>query len=231
MRLDSYLVHVGLGSKKEMKLAIQGGRVSVNGRPVKRSDEKIMPDNDRVLFDNEVVNYQAHYYYMYHKPSGVICAKTDKKEKTIMDTLPSSLVNQGVFPVGRLDKDTTGLLFLTTDGKWDHKLRHPKSEKEKLYYLRYEGKLLSNAEALVRQGLDLGDFVTMPAKLVLFGTNEAYLSIKEGKFHQVKRMIKVLGGEVIRLHRLKIGCLTLDEALEEGKWRALTDEEIINLGG
>lgn len=231
MRLDSYLVHTGMGSKKEMKQAVKRKRVKVNGQLELLPEKHIDPQKDRVAFDGKVIIYQEHYYYMYHKPSGVICASKDKKEKTVIDSLPEVLINQGVFSVGRLDKDTTGLLFLTTDGKWNHKVRHPKSEKEKCYYLQYEGNLKKHASALVKEGLDLGDFITLPGKLELLDDKCAYLTIKEGKFHQVKHMIKALGGEVTKLHRIRIGEVYLDESLDVGTYRLLTREEIISLGG
>lgn len=229
MRLDSYLAHCGLGSKKEIKLAIKKGRALVNNEVIKKADYPIQTGVDSVQFNAESVIYQNHYYYLFHKPKGIVCARVDKRETTVFDLLPERLVRQGVFMVGRLDKDTTGLLLLTTDGSWDHALRHPKKEKEKSYLLTYEGKLAHDAIARVKKGLSLHDFQARPATLTLFDGNRARLILTEGKYHQVKRMIGVLGGTVVDLHRESFGSLNLD--IEEGTYRALTSEEIRNLEG
>ena len=229
MRLDSYLVHCGLGSKKDIKLAIKRGSVSVNQEVIKKTDYPVQVEEDRVQFDGERVVYQRYYYYLFHKPKGVVCAKTDKRNKTVFDILPERLVRQGVFMVGRLDKDTTGLLLLTTDGAWDHALRHPKKEKEKSYLLTYRGELVEDAIQKVEKGITFSDFTSLPAHLTLLDKNRARLKIKEGKYHQVKRMIGALGGEVVDLHRECLGNLYLE--IEEGCYRALTSKEIEDLGG
>ena len=229
MRLDTYLVHTGLGSKKEMKLAIKKGLVSINGKIVSLPNAKVVEMEDVVCYQDKKVDYQPYYYYLFHKLKGYVCTK-DSREKNIYELLPRELCNQGVFSVGRLDKDTTGLLLLTTDGKWDHQLRQPRKEKRKTYYLTYKGKLSSNAEKLVSEGIFLGDFTTLPGKLEILSDFEARLTIVEGKFHQVKRMITALGGEVLTLHREQIGTLYLDEKILPGAYRSLTEEEIHLLG-
>ena len=229
MRLDSYLVHCGLGSKKDVKLAIKKGVVSVNQEVIKKIDYPVQVETDRVQFDGENVIYEAHYYYLFHKPKGVICAKMDKRDKTVFDLLPERLVRQDVFMVGHLDKDTTGLLLLTTNGAWDHALRHPKKEKEKSYLLTYEGELVDDAVERVKEGIRLSDFTARSANLTLLDKNRARLILTEGKYHQVKRMIGALGGKVIDLHRERLGNLYLD--IEEGTYRALTGVVIRHLGG
>lgn len=225
MRLDKFLHDIGLGSRKELGQAIRQGRVTVDGDPVYQRDFQV-GEEALVTFDGDPLSYQDAQYLMVHKPAGVVTAMRDGRDQTVMDLLFDQSKN--LRPVGRLDKDTTGLLLLTTDGQLAHRLASPKYDIPKTYCFTYSGDFPLDAVDQVARGLDLSDGPTRPAKLDLTGPGQAQLTLSEGRTHQVKRMCHALGGEVLALHRVQLGPLWLDD-LPEGQWRRLSPEEIAAL--
>lgn len=228
MRLDRYLHDLGFGSRKDIDRLLKKQRVTVDGNIVKQGAQAVTAEN-AVAVDGEVLAYEPTVWLMLNKPAGVITATKDAHDKTVMDLLPERFARMQVVPVGRLDKDTTGLLLLTNDGALAHRLMRPKSQVMKTYDIIYEETLATDAVERLAQGIDLGDFITAPAILALPKEGHACLSISEGKFHQVKRMIHEVGGVVTALRRVAIASLTLDETLAPGEWRLLTAEEINGL--
>lgn len=234
MRLDKYLSDMLSETRKEVKNYIKKGRVRVNGESKVSSEIKIEIGKDEVFLDGSLISYREFYYYMLNKPPGVITSTEKGRAKTVMDVLLEGGIACPFFdslsPVGRLDKDTVGLLLFTNDGELIHRLLSPKSHVPKTYFVRVDGEISDEAIKFFKEGLDLGDFVTKPAKLVLLEkNNEALITITEGKFHQVKRMFEKIGHNVIYLKRLEMGRLKLDESLAEGEFRELTGGEITSL--
>lgn len=226
MRIDKLLSNLSYGSRKEVHQLIKSGVVKVNGKVIKNKDLNINPDIDEITVNDEIVKTQLVYYLKMNKPSGYITATKDNFQKTIMDLLPADLQKLGVKPVGRLDKDTEGLILLTNDGNWAHRIINGKKDIEKCYYFKYVGTLIDKASELVLKGLILDeDFICKPAKLELIENNAGLLTITEGKYHQVKRMIQALGGEVIYLKRLSIDIIELED-LVSGEFKELSLEEI-----
>lgn len=232
IRLDKYLADMGMGTRSELKKAIRSGRAAVDGITVVKPEEKIDETVQRVTFDGNDVGYQKQEYFMLHKPAGVVSATRDKKEKTVIDLITGQK-RKDLFPVGRLDKDTEGLLLITNDGALAHRLLAPGKHVDKVYYARIEGRVTEEDVTAFAQGLDIGDEeLTLPAKLEILESDEEseiYLTIQEGRFHQVKRMFEVSGKRVTYLKRISMGSLRLDETLEKGAYRALTDEELERL--
>lgn len=233
IRLDKYLADMGIGTRTEVKKFIRSGRIQIDGRIEKKPEAKVDTSSQQITFDNTLVVYQEYEYYMLHKPAGVVSATTDKKEKTVLDLL-SVQKRKDLFPVGRLDKDTEGLLLITNDGVLAHRLLAPGKHVDKVYFARVEGTVTEADVLAFSQGLDIGDpELTLPAKLEIqsSGTtvSEILLTIQEGRFHQVKRMFEAVGKKVIYLKRLSMGTLCLDEDLPKGAFRALTEQEIKEL--
>lgn len=231
MRLDKFLSDMLALTRKEVKLAIKKGRVKVIGEAKLSPELKIEIEQTEVFFDHEPVCYKKHYYYMLNKPPGVISSTEKGQTKTVMDVLLEGGLSCPFFhelsPVGRLDKDTVGLLVFTNDGDLIHKLLSPKSHVPKKYFVRLDENLPLEAISSFNEGLDLGDFFTKPAKLQILKTpREAIVTITEGKFHQVKRMFEKIGRTVIYLKRLSMGALELDSSLSEGDFRELSKAEI-----
>ncbi len=230
IRLDKYLADLGLGSRKELKELIRRGRVTVDGTALRRPEQKLDPEKSSVCLDGAALHYQKHHYYMMDKPAGVLTATEDARQKTVLDLLDPRLRRMGLFPVGRLDKDTSGLLLLTDDGDFAHRLLSPKSGVEKLYYARVEGNPSAEDVDAFRRGLVLRDGTACrSAGLELIGPGECLVTVTEGKYHQVKRMLASRGTPVLALRRLKIGRLELDGALGPGGIRALTEEDLCRL--
>ena len=235
VRLDKFLADAGVGTRSEVKKYVQKGRITVNGKSVSKSDVKVDPEQDQVTFDGKTITTGPEFvYYLLHKPAGYVTATEDSREKTVMSLIHEK--RKGLFPVGRLDKDTEGLLLITDDGPLGHRLLSPKKHVWKTYYARVDGILCEGAVELVKEGLDIGDEKkTLPAELEILSqdqnqqTCEIRLKIHEGRFHQVKRMTEALGGKVTYLKRLSMGSLTLDENLAPGTYRPLTMEEIQSL--
>ena len=231
-RIDKLLSSTGRWSRKEAKELVRQGRVLADGRAVLEPEEKLDPAA-RLTVDGQAVDCSPFVYVMLHKPAGLLSATEDSRQPTVLDLLPPELKKRGLFPVGRLDKDTTGLLLLTDDGDLAHRLLSPRKHVDKVYLARVEGRVdRSDVEAL-RAGLVLGDgTVCLPAGLEPVGDGSSCLvTLREGKYHQVKRMLAARGKPVAALHRLRMGPLTLDEGLKPGEWRFLTDRERAELAG
>lgn len=232
IRLDKYLADMGKGTRSEVKKAISKGLVRVNNVIVKKPETKLDTDSDHVLFDGVLVGYAQYEYYMLNKPAGVISATEDKREKTVIDLITEKK-RKDLFPVGRLDRDTEGLLLISNDGELAHRLLSPSKHVDKVYYAKIDGKVTIEDVEAFQQGVDIGEEkLTRPAKLRVLksGTqSEIELTICEGKFHQVKRMFQAVGKEVVYLKRLQMGTLILDESLKPGEYRELTEQEIADL--
>lgn len=228
MRLDKYLADMGVGTRSEVKIYIKKKRVCVNGEICSKPETKIT-EKDRVTLDQKEITYVHYEYYMLNKPAGVVSATRDTLCETVIDLIDDRR-RDDLFPVGRLDKDTEGLLLITNDGDLAHRLLSPKKHVDKVYYAKVQGKVTVEDKEAFLTGVDIGEEnVTMPADLNILVSDEVSeieLTIREGKFHQVKRMFEAVGKEVIYLKRLSMGALHLDEALSLGDYRTLTDEEI-----
>ena len=232
IRLDKYLADMGIGTRTEVKKVVRQGKVSVDGMIVKNPDVKIDENKQSVVCNGQTVEYKSYEYYMLNKPAGVVSATSDSKEKTVVDLIDEKK-RKDLFPVGRLDKDTEGLLLITNDGELAHKLLSPKKHVDKLYYAKVEGVVTEEDIDTFAKGLDIGDGeYTKPAKLTILisdAISEIELTIQEGKFHQVKRMFEAVGKKVIYLKRLSMGTLKLDTNLALGEYRPLTKEEFEKL--
>lgn len=228
MRLDKFLSAQGL-SRKQARAAIASGQVSVNGEVQGDPGFILDPISAQVLFQGRALGYRRHMHLMLHKPAGLLTATTDARQKTVMDLLPEELKRRALGPVGRLDKDVTGLLLLTDDGQLAHRLISPKWTVEKVYLARVEGALDASDIQAFQAGIALSDFTARPARLEILEPDLGRLTLTEGKFHQVKRMFAARGKPVLRLHRESVGGVSLDPALECGKFRPLTAEEEIAL--
>ena len=235
MRLDKFLVACAVGSRTEVKNFLKAGRVTVNGKKEKSAKSQINEETDEIRFDGQKLDYEEFVYYMMNKPQGVISATEDPKHKTVLDLLDDYARAKEVFPVGRLDIDTHGLLLLTNDGKLAHALLSPKRHVDKTYLARINGVMTDADVETFAQGVPLKDFTCQPAKLELVSIDTekdeslVRVTIAEGKFHQVKRMVAYCGKEVVDLQRLTMGTLTLDENLKCGEWRRLSKEELEGL--
>ena len=235
MRLDKYLVACAVGSRTEVKNFLKAGRVMVNGKKEKSAKLQINEETDEICFDGQKLEYEEFVYYMMNKPQGVISATEDPKHKTVLDLLDDLARSKEVFPVGRLDIDTHGLLLLTNDGKLAHALLSPKRHVDKTYLAQVDGIMTQEDVETFAQGIPLKDFTCQPAKLELVFIDRekkqslVRVTIAEGKFHQVKRMVAYCDKEVVNLKRLTMGTLTLDENLKRGEWRRLTKEELEGL--
>ena len=235
MRLDKYLVACAVGSRTEVKNFLKTGRVTVNGKKAKSAKLQINEETDEIRFDGEKLDYEEFVYYMMNKPQGVISATEDPKHKTVLDLMDDYARAKEVFPVGRLDIDTHGFLLLTYDGKLAHALLSPKRHVDKTYLAQVKGITTDAHVETFAQAIPLKDFTCQPAKLELVSIDTekeeslVRVTIAEGKFHQVKRMVAYCGKEVVDLQRLTMGTLTLDEDLKRGEWRRLTKEELEGL--
>ena len=228
MRLDKFLGITGCCTRTEAKKAIRAGGVTINGTVARASDCKLDPLLDRVVFCGKPVVYRKYTYILLNKPEGVVSATEDGRDRTVLDLLPADMRKEGLFPCGRLDKNTLGLMLITDNGELGHRLLAPKSHVEKDY--RFEAKFpISRADAeRFRQGLTLEDgYETKPANIALEGDGDrGVITLVEGKYHQIKRMLEALNNKITYLERIRFGPLTLDPTLERGAWRYLTEEEI-----
>ncbi|MCI9603352.1 MAG: rRNA pseudouridine synthase [Ruminococcus sp.] len=229
LRLDKYLADMGLGTRSEVKQAVRKGRVQVNGQTVREPEYKTDTETDQVWFDGQPAAYREYEYYMLNKPAGVISASEDPRERCVVDLIESRK-RKDLFPVGRLDKDTEGLLLITNDGGLAHRLLSPKKHVDKVYYARVQGRVTQEDAELFRRGVDIGEKKqTLPAELRILNAgeiSEIELTIREGKFHQVKRMFHAAGKEVLYLKCLQMGPLRLDESLKPGEYRTLNTQEL-----
>lgn len=240
VRLDKFLADSGAGTRSEAKKMIRKGLVQINGSAAKNPEQKVDPLGDVVVLNGKVFSAAPEFvYYLLHKPAGYVSATEDVKEKTVLELVPQEK-RRKLFPVGRLDKDTEGLLLITDDGALAHKLLSPKKHVDKTYYSLVEGRMTEEDGERFLQGVDIGEKnVTLPARLVILSVkekeessgekvwqSEILLTIHEGKFHQVKRMVEAVGKKVTYLKRISMGPLTLPEELKKGECRPLTEEEI-----
>ena len=225
MRLDRWLATLSVGSRSEVKQWIRGGQAAVNGRIILDPALSFETEQDRLVLNGKELDGRVVRHVMLYKPAGILTAARDARQPTVMDLLPPVYRGIGCMPVGRLDKDTTGLLLLTCDGELNHRLLSPGRHVEKRYRALVEGELEEKDIEAFAAGMDLGDFTAQPAKLTIIRPSLAEVIIAEGKFHQVKRMFAAVGHEVLELHRCAFGPLELDPALQEGQWRELTAEE------
>ena len=233
MRLDKYLCETGFGTRSQVKDLLKKGQVMVNGEVVKKPELKINETTDQILCQGKKASYQKNIYLMLHKPAGVVSATEDNREKTVLDLVRPEDRKNGLFPVGRLDKDTEGLLLLTDDGELAHRLLSPKKHVDKTYYARIDGQVTEEHVKQFREGLDIGDEKkTLPAVLTILlsgPVSEIEVTIHEGRFHQIKRMFEAVGCKVTYLKRLSMGSLVLDETLPPEEYRPLTEAELEGL--
>ena len=226
IRLDKFLCEMELGTRSQVKDMIKKGQVSVNGEVIKKSDYKFDETIAKVCVKEKEIYYRKFYYYMLNKPAGVVSATTDNHDKTVLDLLKDAH-GKDLFPVGRLDKDTEGLLLITNDGELSHNLLSPKKHVDKTYLVKTAESVTTEMVQALERGVDIGEEkLTLPAKVKVLEDKEIELTITEGKFHQVKRMLKAVDNEVVYLKRLSMGCLKLDETLKLGEYRELTEMEI-----
>ena len=227
MRLDKLIGDCGLASRKEIKQMIKQGRVTVDGVCANAPETKIDPAVSVVAIDGAPVAYSKYHYYMMYKPDGVLSATDDGKQKTVLDLVTPEMRKMGLFPVGRLDKDTTGLLLLTDDGEFAHKVISPKSEIVKVYHACTEMPVNEADVKAFAAGIILADGTKcLPAELVILDDGSCLVKVMEGKYHQVKRMLASRGKPVTALHRASIGGLTLDKCLKPGDFRPLDENEL-----
>jgi 16S rRNA pseudouridine516 synthase len=226
IRIDKYLsVACGI-SRAEAKALIKSGNITANGVKITKADQKV-DELDEIKNLNRNLIFKKHIYIIMNKPEGILSASSDKRVKTVVDILPEHLKREGLFPVGRLDKNTTGLLIITNDGDFGHRVISPKSNIEKRYYACLDGEVKEEYKYVFQKGVTLASGeVCMPAKLEIEDSRSAYVTIREGKYHQIKRMFGVVGLGVDRLHRVSIGDLTLPCDLDVGQARELNEEEL-----
>ena len=232
IRLDKYLADMGIGTRQEVKRYIRKGEVSLDGGVVKSPEQKVDPEKQEVCFRGKSVSYAQFEYYMLNKPAGVISATEDRNDKTVIQCIESRK-RKDLFPVGRLDKDTEGLLLITNDGALAHQLLSPKKHVDKVYYAKVEGRVTEETGQHFSRGVNIGTAevpeMTLPARIEILKSDdisEIRLTIQEGKYHQVKRMFASQGMKVIYLKRESMGPLVLDENLRPGDYRALNNQEI-----
>lgn len=234
IRLDKYLADVGEGTRTKVKQLIRRGSVIVNDNLIRQADYKVDLDNDIVMVDGKRVSYEEFQYYMLNKPAGVVSARTDNRDKTVLELIDEGK-RRDLFPVGRLDKDTEGLLVITNDGKLANNLLAPGKHIDKCYYARIDGEVTEETVARFKEGIDIGDEkLTAPARLTILSSNmtegtcesEIEITITEGRYHQIKRMFEAVGMKVTYLKRLSMGELKLDDSLLCGEYRKLSDSEI-----
>ena len=235
-RLDKVLSNLGYGTRKEIKQVVRKGLIEVNGEIVKDNGMQIDPEVDKVLVNGEEIFYRKYIYLMMNKPDGVVSATFDNRDETVIDLLEIEHQVFEPFPVGRLDKDTVGLLLLTNDGELNHRLISPKWKVDKVYYAKIDKKVTEADIKKFKNGITLDDgYTCKEAKLEILessdSVSEVMITIQEGKFHQVKRMFEAVDKSVVYLKRVEFGTLQLDEDLEEGEYRELTEEEVAILKG
>lgn len=228
-RLDKFISCMGLATRREVKQMVRKGLISVDGAVCRDPGEKYS-EGQILSFAGRSMPLKIRFYYMMNKPDGYLSATEDKDDRTVMELLSPRLQAQGLFPAGRLDRDSHGLLLLTNDGDFAHKVMSPRHRVDKLYFIQYEGTLMPGSCTVFESGMTIdGGEKCLPAKLEILEGNSAYVTVQEGKYHQVKRMIKACGGAVVYLKRLSIGPVRLDESLKEGEIRELTEAEVSGL--
>ncbi|MCQ2501766.1 MAG: rRNA pseudouridine synthase [Lachnospiraceae bacterium] len=234
MRLDKYLSEMNVAPRSVLKQMIRKNQVLVNGAPVKKPETKVEPGKDEIMVEGEAIHYYEMEYWLLHKPAGVVTATRDNREKTVMDLLPQ-IRRSDLSPVGRLDKDTEGLLLITNDGALSHRLLSPKKHVDKTYFAEIDGRVTEETVQKFQEGVDIGDeTLTAPALLIIEESGEKSrirITITEGRYHQIKRMFEAVGMKVTYLKRLSMGPLVLGDDLSLGESRHLTEEEILMITG
>ena len=231
MRLDRFLCELNLGTRTKDKKEIKAGLVSVNGVTVLRPEEQVREAADLVCYKGQPCVYEEYVYYLLHKPAGVVSATQDKRDRTVLDLLAGE-GRSDLFPVGRLDKDTEGLLLITNDGPLAHALLSPGRHVDKEYECHLAHTFDAHQRELLEQGVDIGEKKKCrPAVVRILAEKKITLTITEGRFHQVKRMLHAVGNEVVYLKRIRMDRLQLEDSLEKGAYRRLTDEEVESLRG
>lgn len=231
MRIDKFLSNMGIASRSEASKAARQGQILVNGTAIKKADIHIDPETDEIAFCGRSVSYRKYTYILMNKPDGVVSATDDGRDKTVIDLLPEDLQRLGLFPCGRLDKHTLGLVLLTDNGELAHKLLSPKHHVDKKY--RFESKFPISDDDVkkLESGATLDDgYVTRPCRITLCDDGRSgYITLTEGKYHQIKRMLESVNNKIIYLERVSFGPLTLDEGMQRGEWRFLNNDEIKEL--
>ena len=229
MRLDKMISSTGIASRSQIASAVRGGRVLVDGVVARKADMQIDPDAASVVYCGTPVCYRKFTYIMLNKPEGYVSATEDGRLPTVIELLPEELQKIGLFPCGRLDKNTLGLMLLTNDGDTSHRLLAPKSHVTKTYAFRLKFPLSDADIAALESGVDIGGYMTAPCSVVRDGEKEGKITLTEGKYHQIKLMMEAVHNQVTHLERISFGPLVLDAALERGEWRYLSDDEIAAL--
>lgn len=229
MRLDKLLSVTGIASRSESARAVRAGKITVNGQPVRRADTAVDPEHDRVTYNGVPVVYREFVYLLLNKPDGYVSATEDGKDPVVTDLLPEEYRKMGVFPCGRLDKHTLGLMLLTNDGELSHRLLAPRSHVEKTYAFRVKFPLSASDVSALEAGVDIGGYLTKPCRVFPDGEREGRISITEGKYHQIKLMMEAVHNQITALERISMGPLRLDPELPRGAWRELTEKEIEEL--
>ena len=228
-RIDKFISTQTSYSRKDIKILIKNNRVSVNDKIINKSDIKINPELDIIKIDNEELTYQKYIYLILNKPAGYVSATTDKSMKTVLDLVPDEYKHRNIFPVGRLDKDTTGLLILTDDGDFAHNILSPKKHVKKRYAVTIDIPVTKDMVTSFKDGVVLNDGKCQESLLEITGTNTAIVTLTEGKYHQIKRMFGCHKAKVLELKRISMGSLSLPDNLKEGSCRELTDEELLKI--
>ncbi len=232
MRLDRFLSNMGKATRSECSRLAKAGKISVNGVVTKRCDIHIDEKKDTIVFCGAVVSYRKYVYIMLNKPQGYVSATDDDREKTVLDLLPDEERRLGLFPCGRLDKNTLGLVILTNDGDSAHRLLSPKHHASKVYTFECKHPLSRDEVALLENGVDIGGYVTKPCKIEMSDDTHGQITLIEGKYHQIKRMLEAVDNKITYLERISFGGIELDPMLNRGDWRYLTsDEEKLFVGG
>lgn len=228
MRIDKFLSECKVATRRESGAAIRRGQVLLDGAAVKRADTQVDPEHCEVVYCGERVFYRRYTYVLLNKPDGYVSATEDARDKTVLDLLPPELRKFDLFPCGRLDKNTLGLVLLTDNGPLAHALLSPKRHVEKVYRFECAHPLSEAALVALKAGVDIGGYVTKPCRIVMQSETRGEITLAEGKYHQIKLMWNAVDNRILYLERIRFACLTLD-GLERGAWRMLTDEEIKTL--
>ncbi|MBQ4510085.1 MAG: rRNA pseudouridine synthase [Clostridia bacterium] len=225
MRLDKFLSNMGKATRSESSRLARSGKILVNGSIVKKADIHIDPEKDTVVVNGINVLYKKYAYIMLNKPEGYVSATDDVREKTVLDLLGDEERRLGLFPCGRLDKNTLGLVILTNDGDSAHKCLSPKHHVDKIYKFECKLPLTDENVASLEKGVDIGGYFTKPCKIKLYDSTSGEITLTEGKYHQIKRMLEAVDNKITYLERLSFGGIVLDSNLERGKWRYLNENE------
>lgn len=225
MRLDKFLVEAGVATRTEATKDARNGFVLVNGKAERRTASHVDPTVDVVTYKGQVITYREFTYVMLNKPEGYVSATEDEKLPAVLELLPDELQRIGLFPCGRLDRNTLGLMILTNNGPLSHKLLAPKSHVSKVYYFKAEDNITDEDVERLQSGVDIGGYLTAPCKVELVNSKEGYITLHEGKYHQIKLMLKAVCNKITYLERVKFGPIAIDTNLSRGEWRFLNDEE------